>query len=92
MAACPLLGFHRNGMVQGRRAAALHAAEAIAAQAAGEEHEEGQHAMAAHDAPATTVWPQGSFDPASLSPLITKGRRTVRRRNADLLAGRPCSA
>jgi hypothetical protein len=72
--------------LQARRAAALHAAEAIAAQAAGEQEDEGQPEGPQGQAE-PALWPQPSFDAARLSPHIMKGRRTVRRRNEELLAG-----
>lgn len=80
-----------KGSGRGRRAAALHAAEAIAAQAQDYDEVEGDNNADAAGwtdadgkAPATDGG-RGSFDPLN-SPVI-KGPRTARKKNFEHLAG-----
>jgi len=81
-----------SGPGRGKRAAALHAAEAIAAQAQGSGDLDGpDNADTAEwleddeqDLPATETG-RASFDPVN-SPVI-KGPRTARKKNSEHLAG-----
>ena len=69
----------------GRRTAAMHAAEAILAQAGGLR---GAHGAA--NGPGEEAGPPASPDLDGITPLVTRGRRTARKRNLDLLAGVHC--
>ncbi len=75
---------------RGRRAAAMHAAEAIAAQAEhagdveGDSADGGEWQVDDEEMPARESG-RGSFDPVN-SPVI-KGPRTARKKNSEHLAG-----